>query len=246
LTTTNRPRLKDAFVTTGNPQRIAAALTNLEEDEEARERIIVGHGPAGRGKTTAGIWLAGHDPRRRIYLRALEVWDGLTMMRAIARELGKDTLPSLSGRAYEALQEAAGLTERTTWVIDEANYLKRRPLNILRDLHDSTRLTLVFLGEEKIKTALEQHTRFRSRVAAWVPFVPLTEAEAPLVAGKLLPEGMGIEGPAAKAIHAAAQGSFREYVNHLRAALRVAGANGQISITPETVRTLGLRMLRAA
>lgn|GEM_PF-2640428 len=234
--------LKRVFVTTGNPQRLAQALGELEADADSLERIVVGFGPAGRGKTAAGIWLAGADPERRIYVRALQVWSTIKMLQDLGRALGRSDMPSTSGKAYDALIERVGDTARTTLIIDEANYLKQYTLNVLRDLHDEAGLTLVLLGEQKIKEELEKHTRLRSRVVHWQTFSALAEAEAHLIAQKLLPDGVTIEAEAAKKLLAQASGLFRDYVNLLRASLRLAQANDQDKITTETALTLGRRL----
>jgi len=236
--------LTNAFVRTENPQRLSQTVADLETDDEAKERIVVGYGPAGRGKTSAGIWLAGEEPVRRVYVRARQVWNTLKMLQDIGAALGRRDMPSVAGKGYDALLERIEATSRMTLIIDEANYLKSMTLNVLRDVHDEAGVTLVFLGEQRIKDELERHRRLKSRVAAWVPFAALQEKEAPLVARKLLPQEVGIEEEAVKALLSQAGGVFRDYVNLLRAALRQATANNQNQITLATARTLG-RLLRA-
>lgn len=230
------PSLKNVYCMTGNPQRLSQAVGQLEADGEAKERIICAFGPAGRGKTTAGVRLAADKPYERVYIRARQTWNVLAMLQDIGQKLGRPDMPSIGHKCYLALLERLAETGRETLIIDEANYLHARTLNVLRDAHDEAGITLILLGEQRIKEQLEQRKRLKSRVIAWVPFTPLVDSEAGLVARQLLPDGIDIQPEAVSVLLQAATGIYRDYVNLLRRSLLIADANGQKAIAPAIAR----------
>ncbi len=244
--TRRKASLNKIFVPTGNPQRLAAAVAAVEADAEAEERVVVADGEAGRGKTAASIWLAAAEPDRRLYIRGMQIWSAsLTMLRALGEALGQPSMPSTTDRCFKAIRELIEATGRTTWILDEANYLRQHTLAILRDLHDVAGVSLVLVGERRITDELKKRQRLSSRIVARVPFVALSDDEAALVAGQLLPEGASIQPEAIKVLHAASRGLFRDYVSLLRLSLSMAAAN-DLSEIPVRAAEQAVRRRREA
>lgn len=127
--------------TKGVRAALALAQTVMAAEEHPMGEIV---GPSGTGKTFAGLRVAEQMGAHR-----LVCWDGITRHQ-LAREVG-DWLGFLGAGAVDRLlaaRQTADPASRRMVIVDEANKLNWRGLELLRYLADECNLAVILIGTD--------------------------------------------------------------------------------------------------
>lgn len=122
------------------------------------------HGPAGRGKTTAGIYLA--IKMNCIHIEALPFGGAKGLMENIAKELELRPERTLA-KLFDQVSDVIGNTRRPL-LLDEADHvLSDMAIETVRRLHDVTGVPVILMGEETLPQKLKRWERVHSRILSW-------------------------------------------------------------------------------
>lgn len=209
---------------------MALALRTYLDCQEAgpgEPRIGVLHGPSGYGKTVSMGFTAQRADAA--YLEAKSVWTQRSLLLAIAEELGirnlAKTAPELLNQIIEQLnREPRGL------IIDEADHIVRKQhIEILRDIHDATRVPVLLVGEEALPEKLKRWERFHNRILVATPAQPATEEDARKLRDHYCPRVVMAD-DLVKQIVLSCRGVTRRIVVCLKNAERIAAEAGATEI----------------
>lgn len=138
--------------------------------------IVVHYGPSGFGKSMAASYCANRH--EGVYVECRSYFTRTTFVEAILKEMGirpGRTIADMMEQAAEQLD----LSNRPL-IIDEIDHLvDGRVLEIVRDLHEMARCTMLLIGEEMFPKKLKRRSeRFHNRVLMWVPAQPASREDA--------------------------------------------------------------------
>src|SRR5512139_487011 len=195
--------MKDTFVATQNSQRFQGACDDLLTRVVGVDLISM-PAPAGVGKTTLLQRVATMN-RRASYIRYLEHLSPTGLLREIAFAVA-GARPRGSDACFSLIEEELA-RERRLILIDEADRLSLRHLNMVRDLSDHCRVGILLAGEEPLKSKLSEERRLASRVRQEIRLEPISQADILVFYEKALDQQISPEFAAAFARHA--EGNFR-------------------------------------
>lgn len=169
--------MRSVFVQNGNVGRFIGAMNALADSANGGDKMALVTGSAGRGKTHTAIWYASCNDA--LYLRAEDNWGGnfRIFLRSLIWECGQKPArwtDELVRQAKDILRE-----RRRPLIIDEADYLDRRTINTLRDLHDTVGAPIVMIGMARITRAVLSEQTVWSRITQSVQFHDLARDEIP-------------------------------------------------------------------
>ena len=112
-------------------------------------------------------------------------------------------------------------------IIDEMDYLveKKKPVNIIRDLHDAASVPIVMIGEEALPAKLKEWERFDNRILVSTPAQPSTLEDAMLLRDHYCIRAH-VADDLVEAITVATRGITRRIVVNLQGAQKAAIAQG--------------------
>lgn len=127
--------------------------------------IIVFDGPSGVGKSQMGSFVT--NKFGGIYVPCRSFFTRRTFVEAILKEAGVHPRRTLS-EMMEQIAAELDLSQRPL-IVDECDHLlDRRLIEIVRDLHDMSRTTIMLIGEEQFPRRLKRLSdRFYNRVLVW-------------------------------------------------------------------------------
>jgi hypothetical protein len=177
-----------------------APLNNVTLANRAVERLLnrernlpgigVLSGRSGVGKSMALAYCA--NKHEGVYVEVRSYMTKKVFVEAILREMGiraGRTIAEMMAQVAEQLD----LSQRPL-MIDEADYLvTRNMIEIVRDLHEMSRASILLVGEENFPNALKRHSeRFHNRVLVWTAAQALNVADARHLAAFYVP-GVDVE-----------------------------------------------------
>ena len=229
-----QPRLDlgDGGAPAGHAQltNMALALQTLLDCRDAGHtspRMGLLYGFSGYGKTVAAAFAAARTGA--IYIQAQSIWTQLSLLRAIAAELGIARVKRTGPEILEQIVEQLNRTP-TDLIVDEMDHLARRGMvEILRDLHDATRSAILMIGEESLPSKLKEWERFDNRILVATPAQPASIADALKLRDHYC-NRIRIADDLAALFAERCRGVTRRIVVNLQAAQRVAAENGQSEI----------------
>ncbi|MFH0935183.1 MAG: AAA family ATPase [Pseudomonadota bacterium] len=223
-----QPKRSIGFITTSAVRKYweAAKLCHLDGE------IGIVSGDAGLGKTEA----ASEYARRNSDVILIEVDLGYTarvLFRELHRKLGGDGnggISDLKDDVIKKLRKSGRLI-----IVDEAEHLPYRALELLRRLNDKAGVGLLLAGMPRLINNLRgkkgEYAQLYSRVGVHVRLLPLTQHDADEIVKSLLPDASAA---VCKAYYEASTGNTRVLAKLLMRSLRVAEINSA-KITPELV-----------
>lgn len=167
-----------------------AQIQNLSLVRTATEQLVgrtaglpgmaVMYGPAGYGKSVAGMAIANET--RAYFVQMRSAWSRKALLEKILLEMGvraSGTIPQLLDQICEQL----GASGRTL-MIDEFDGCLRSNgmIELIRDIADGSQATLLLIGEEMLPQKLKKWERFHSRVLSWIPAQPVSLEDAAILA----------------------------------------------------------------
>lgn len=149
--------------------------------------IVSFSGPSGWGKSMAASYCANkHDG---FYVECRSYFTKKTFVEAILKEMGIKAGRTV-GVMMEQAAEQLDLSQRPL-IIDEGDHIvDRNAIEILRDLHEMARTTILLIGEEQFPRKLLKWERFHNRVLVWELAQPANADDARKLAAFYCP---GIE-----------------------------------------------------
>ncbi len=198
--------MKKPFIDTVNFQRMSALCEELVGPVLGVEMGAV-KGSTGYGKTTSGQRIFATN-KNVIYCLYHESWSHIELMREITFRLcGKR--PRFRQACFEIIQEEMAERRRII-MIDEADRLSLKCLNVLRNLHDCCQIPVLLIGEEALKQKLEREPRVISRFRTILTFEPASEADIIVFYKKAA--GIQIQPEQARKLLKSANGNFRNVI----------------------------------
>ena len=162
---------KREFIKTKNYTAMFELLSTLVDMEGNLERIGLGYGNPGVGKTTALEMLAKEFDG--VLVRVLESWTPASAMSAVADALGvhtKGSSASVVQRIIDSLIE-----NPRPLIVDEIDRAlvggKIGILESLRDLHDQAQVPLLLVGMGQCDARLQRYRHFYDRIVKKTYFV---------------------------------------------------------------------------
>ncbi|NCC91719.1 MAG: ATP-binding protein [Opitutae bacterium] len=233
-------KLNPSFVKTRNVRNFEVLMAGLDLAEgEGRFGLVWGQ--AGRGKTRTAQWYAAET--RAVYLRVLAVWatSELDFLCTLARELGVLTPPRRKGPAFQAVLDKLVADPRPI-ILDEAEKMPSRFLELLRDLTDLSGAAIVFVGEENLVGYLDRERRVWSRVFQQLQFEPINAGDIVFYASDVA--GLQLDKQAAEAIAQSSTGDFRLVRRDVIALAQICRAQKTVNVNAEMVSIAAKQTLR--
>jgi len=221
--------MKDIFISTQNYQRTQALCDELLGVALGVE-MAANLGRAGRGKTTAAERIFTANPNT-VYVLYHEAWSHTELLREIAFRLC-GTRPRFRQTCFEMIQTEIG-NRRRIIMVDEADRMNLKCLNVLRNIHDVCKTPILLIGEEDLKTKMVRERRLISRLRDTIWFEPVSQADVVVFYRKALDQQL-LPDSATKLLRNA-KGDFRNVLTQAVKAERIMKASGIDAITERIV-----------
>lgn len=191
-------------------------------------RIGLFYGWSGYGKTVAAAHVASYMDA--LFVTAQPVWTQRAMLEAVARELGMAQIERSAPRMLTQIIDALGSDPRPL-IVDETDFIVDRDwIEIIRAIHDATRIAVLLIGEESLPAKLKKRERFDNRILVSTPAQPATTEDAMLLRAHYCPR-VAIADDLVEAIVVACDGVTRRIVVNLQAAQAKALSEGRDAIS---------------
>ncbi|WP_300113403.1 ATP-binding protein [Sphingobium sp.] len=206
---------------------MALALRTIMECEDAgpesSTRIGLLYGFSGYGKTVSAGFVAARTGAA--YIEAKSVWSQRSLLEAIAEELGITLLERTAPKILRQIVDQLNHEPRHL-IIDEADHVvNKRSIEIIRDIHDSTPVAVMLIGEEALPKKLKEWERFDNRVLIATPAQPASIDDAYKLRDHYCTK-VRVADDLAELFQTGCRGITRRIVTNLRAAQRAAAEEG--------------------
>lgn len=153
----------------------ARAVERAMNREPNLPGVVVFYGPSGWGKSMAASYCA--NKFEAVYIECRSYFTRKVFVESILREMGIKPARTIAGMMDQAAEQLE-LSQRPL-IVDEADYLAdRNVIDLLRDLHEAARTTILLIGEERFPKKLTERERFHNRVLVWQPAQPANLEDA--------------------------------------------------------------------
>jgi len=225
--------MKQVFITTPSHQAMERVCKEISDPSGlVGPTIVKVTGRAGLGKTESSKKIAvDHDA---IYVRTLNIMSPLMVLREIAWELSA-IRPRTTGGCLDLITDEMGRRPRAV-LVDEADLLPMKCLEMLRGMNERCGCPIVLIGEEDLTQKIASRRRIVSRIRASVHFHPITGTEIQ----SFYKQALDIEIPPDAASHLAAVccGDWRPLVTATVRIDRAMRASGVKVLDLATVKGL--------
>ena len=156
------------FVKTKNVKNFIGLVENLKNKPKNIPKMGLVYGEPGLGKSQTALWLAcKYDG---IYLRATNLMTGRWLLEELVKEL--DEIPRyLTSDNFNLLIKKLKQEPKVIF-IDEIDYLMNnyKSIETLRDIHDETGCTIIFIGMGLAHRKLERYKHLYDRFSEILKF----------------------------------------------------------------------------
>lgn len=222
----------DVFIQTQNVLQFKDLCDELSTGDLTSSFGIVS-GMAGRGKTMTAKWYAVQNSQA-VYILFV---DGMTIPQLLRKICFEIT--GLKPRSfYDCLEDIERNTKikRHLVLIDEADKMPKRHIEMLRGMNEQCLCPVVLIGEETITGKLREERRLKSRVRRIINFEPLSISD--VVTFYEIAVGISPDPSVALKLWERSQGDFRIIVRDAYAVVRMMNASEVAGITQEMVAKL--------
>lgn len=222
--------MKPEFIKTGNTKQFEELC-----DEMTSSASLIGPslamvtGPAGRGKTeTARHYAVNSDA---IYLPPMNIRSPAMILREISFELA-GMKPSRTDACLAIIGDEMSKRRRLI-MVDEADLLEMKCLEMLRNVNERFACPVMLIGEEELKGRVGSRRRLASRIRRRMEFGPISREDIHF----FLQSALGVKADAAvtQAIAKHAGGDWRPALTAAIALERSMKASNLNNITVEMV-----------
>lgn len=225
--------MKECFLETDNVNRFNDICLELEDPEsKIGPSLAVVTGPAGRGKSESAKHFATHSDA--VYIPPMNMASPLMLLKEIVFELCKIK----PGRIEPCLGVIGSEMEkaRRLIIIDEADLLTMKILEMLRNVNERYACPILLIGEEDLKGKLAARRRLASRIRRQMDFDPVKQPDIVLFFRKAL--DTALSPPSASVIQKFAQGDWRPVLTVAADIERSMKASGLNEIPDELVKEI--------
>lgn len=221
--------MRDCFIATQNYQKMAAICEDLLGASLGVE-MAAALGRAGRGKTTVAKRIYATN-KHTVYVLYHEDWSYTELLREIAFRLC-GTRPRFRQACFEMIQNEMA-THRRIIMVDEADRMNLKCLNVLRNIHDVCNTPVLMIGEEDLRNKLNSERRLISRLRNILPFESVSNADVVVFFKQAL--GQMITAEMAERLLKHSAGDFRNVLTAGVAIERMMKASGITAVTDRLV-----------
>lgn len=221
--------MKEVFIATQNFQKMQALCDELLGPALGVEMAAV-LGRAGRGKTTAAERIFAQNPRT-VYVLYHEDWPYNELLREITFRLCGER-PRLRQKCFDMIQGELSAMRRII-MVDEADRMNLKCLNVLRNIHDVCKVPILLIGEEVLARNLARERRLISRVRCMMSFEAVSQADVAVFFNQAM--GQKLSPEMAARLLKAASGDFRRVLTAAVRAERLMKSTGLNTITDRIV-----------
>ena len=218
--------MKKVFVKTNNVKRFITMMNNLQNRAEGVPGMGLVYGEPGLGKTQAIKWWAFKNDA--ILIRCNQMMSARWLLKEILDYMSEIKPYSISDSFDEVIRNLI-LTPRIL-IVDEVDYLtmdKNKSIEILRDIHDKTKVPVVLVGMTNAHSRLKKFSHLYDRLSEIVKFERFSKADIKTIVKEL--SEIELTDCAIKYIYSNLN-RFRQIVKVINKAETIAKANGLSSI----------------
>lgn len=216
------------FIVTQQVKEVASVCSALIE---AKDMGVI-YGEPGVGKTVTALQITGNWTKKGslkvIYTEA----DAGSTPLGIAKKLISlitDLVPGNSAQAARIIEDISNKHHFDLIIIDEAERLNQKCLEMVRSIYDRTRIPLLLIGMTDLLRHLRTHKKFYSRVSMVYHYEPLSYQQLCEYLGQLHPLLKDIDPVMEKDlldfIYQNSRGEFRRIIQMVKQAERIRRAN---------------------
>jgi len=185
--------MQNEFIVTENVSRFNDICAELESEESLiGPSLAMVTAPAGRGKSEAAKHYAIQNST--IYLPPFNTRSPLMLLREITFELCAAKPGRLEACLTLISEEMA--RERRLVIIDEADLLPMKILEMIRNVNERCACPILLLGEQDLRGKIANRRRIASRIRRQMEFGPITQPDIVLFFRKALQIALAPEGAA--------------------------------------------------
>ena len=220
--------MKDEFIRTENVTRFEDICRELES-RESRIGPSLGMvtGPAGRGKSLAAKRYATQS--EAVYVPPMLIRTPVMLLREICFELSA-VRPARTEACLTQI-ETAMRDQRRLVIVDEADLMEIRLLEMLRNLNEVTECPVLLIGEEGLAGKIKSRRRLSSRIRRRLEFGPVTQADVALFYKRAL--GQELTPDTVAVLHRHSEGDWRPVLTLALAIERALAASGLNTVSPD-------------
>lgn len=210
----------------------AAPLRNIEILEQLLARtmdraphlpgIVTFSGPSGFGKSTAVAYVAAQQ--NGVYVEVRSVWTKKAFLEHLSTMLGLKQTSTIAGMA-DAVSHELAMSGRPLLIDEGDNLVNRNLVELVRDIYEQSKASIVLIGEEMLPQKLKQWERFHGRIMAWAQAVPADANDVLALAAHYTP-GLNLAPDMVDRLVQEAKGSVRRIVTNLDEIAIVARGEG--------------------
>lgn len=208
-------------VNTGNlsgtvaPLRNVMLLNELIQAVNARDADLPGmacfYGPSGYGKSMAAVWNSNRF--KGYWIEVKSTWSRKDMATKILKQMRIPPAATL-GAMVEQIGEQL-LKSGRPLLVDEADEVaKDGMIKVIRDIYESSKATIILIGEEALPQKLRRWERIHNRMYDWVQAQPADLREVGILAGLKCPH-LVLSGELQQLILERSHGRARRVVTNL-------------------------------
>lgn len=222
-----------SYATLTNVAELLAAYREINAAPMHHPRLGCFFGWAGLGKSTAAAVV--NQKENTIYVEVKSVWTTKYFLEQIAKEVGIKDLRRTIPHLQEAIIEEINHCGRGL-IIDEVDHVLRKEamIEVIRDIHESTNVPILLIGEEALPEKLHKWQKVHSRVLRWIPASALSPEDATKIRDAYCQAGMPkIEDDLIEEFRIRCKGNARYIVVNIHNAQELARQSGWESVSLE-------------
>jgi hypothetical protein len=222
--------MKQEFIETGNTRIFSEICAELTSGSSLiGPSLAMVTGPAGRGKTEAAKHFAVHSDA--IYIPPLNIRSPAMVLREIAFELASVRPNRTDGCLAIIGDEMA--RKRRLIMIDEADLLDMRVLEMLRNVNERCAFPVMLIGEEGLKGRIASRRRLASRIRRRMDFGAINQKDITYFFAQSM--GVKVSPDVTAIIHKHANGDWRPVLTTAIGIERAMKTSNLTEVTVEMV-----------
>lgn len=154
-----------------NVQGCMTLVHRLRDRQAGLPGIGVVNGPSGYGKTWGSIY--AQNKTRAIRVEVGDTWTRKSLLEAVLIEAGipkpRGTIAALAKQAIAVLGDAP---DRPLFIDEADRLVDKGMIETVRELHESSQVPVLLIGEEQLPEKLTAIERVHNRVLDWYPAQP--------------------------------------------------------------------------
>lgn len=201
-------------------------LDNLVMDAMQRPEHLPGicgfSGHSGFGKSTAAAYVAAKHQAEYIEVRSL--WTKRSFLEHLVKLLGREPRKT-AAELLEQVVEGLARSGRPLLIDEFDNAIDRGLVEIVRDIHEQTKVPVIIIGEEKLPLKIKRWERFDGRILSWVQAKPADVSDVVTLNNHYEP-GVRIQEDFCIKLAQVSKGSVRRIVTNIEQIARFARTEG--------------------